>query len=104
MTESEALRHGRIYRVSSGRVAVLFLSNPAYDGQPLRVELVVVPRGGEEQRVAVRPGEPFAFGDASWQVGDIDNVGTYDYVVHISRIGEVAPKDQVPQDTDAKQG
>lgn len=96
MVESEALRHGRIYRVAGGRVAVQFLSNPAHDGLPLRVELLVAPRGGDSYKTTVRPGEPFAIGPDTWTVTEVDNVGTYDYVVRLARVAEPPPGEPAP--------
>lgn len=42
------------------------------------------PYDGEERRVTLRPGGSFDFGPATWVVGSVDGVGSYDYVGWIS--------------------
>jgi hypothetical protein len=86
MITRAALRHGRMASVSVGRVAVTFLSNPELDGEPVRVELVLLPDGQPEQEVTIREGERFAFGPQTWVLEGVDNVGTYDYVVRIAAV------------------
>lgn len=86
MITNAALRHGRVSSLSVGRVAVASLSNPELDGEPVRVELVVVPAGEPEQHVTVREGEQFTIGPQTWVVEGVDNPGTYDYVVRIAAV------------------
>ncbi|MEO3923646.1 DUF6406 domain-containing protein [Plantactinospora sp. CA-294935] len=85
MIESAVLRHGRVCNLGVGRVAVHFLSNPALDGEPVRVDLVVVPRNGVEQTLTLREGEQFTVGETAWILEGVENAGTYDYVVRIAR-------------------
>jgi hypothetical protein len=82
------LRHGRAYSTDAGRLAVTFVSNPGRDGQPLRVELTIVPDGGAEQDVTLRVGDRFRLGPEEWTLISVDNVGTYDYVVNLDRVAD----------------
>ncbi|MFC7548802.1 DUF6406 domain-containing protein [Plantactinospora sp. GCM10030261] len=84
MEETLALRHGMIYDVGDdGRVAVTFLSNPDLDGQPVSVELVLVDGDDAERGVTLHVGDRFEYGGESWRLSGIDEVGTYDYTVHL---------------------
>ena|SRR5690348_13712594 len=84
--ERVGLRHGMVYDLGPGVVAIGFVSNPAYDNQPLWVDLTVDPDGGVEHKVILHGGDQFAVGDQAWRLASVDNVGTYDYVVWIERV------------------
>jgi hypothetical protein len=80
------LRHGRAYSTDAGRLAVTFVSNPERDGQPVRVNLVLVPDDGAEHEVALGVGDRFRLGPQEWALTGVDNLGTYDYVVNLARV------------------
>ncbi|MGA8115829.1 MAG: DUF6406 domain-containing protein [Actinocatenispora sp.] len=88
MAESTRLRHGRRYSLTAGRVAVVFLSDPSVDGRPVRAELSVAPWGSASQRVTVGLGDRFMIGAETWVLDNVHNIGTYEYVVSISRVSD----------------
>ena len=81
-----ALLHGEMHPLSVGRVAVYFVSNPELDDEPVRAELVVAPMGESERRETLRVGERFVIGPQTWVLEDVENVGTYDYIVRIAAV------------------
>lgn len=85
--ESVGLYHGTVCDLGTARVGMAFLTNPAYDGQPVSAELTVAPFGGAEYDVTVREGDRFLVGDVEWLMRTAENVGTYGYVVWIDRLG-----------------
>jgi hypothetical protein len=87
MTESVYLWHGVVVRVSGHRVAVTFLSNPEVDGQPVRVELVVVAPGGVERDVTLGIGGEFHAGPDVWRVAEVEYLGDFDYAVRLDHVG-----------------
>jgi Family of unknown function (DUF6406) len=95
VSQPVGLTHGVVTRVGTARVAVGFLSNPDVDGQPVHVELSVVPYRGEEFTANLRIGERFSTGDSSWVFTRVDNLGSYDYVVWLAPVpGSAEPSGQ----------
>ncbi len=72
-------------RVSGHRVAVVFLSSPELDGQPIRVKLVVA-AGHQETLHTLAVGGQFPAGDEVWKVAEVEYLGDYDYVVRLERV------------------
>jgi hypothetical protein len=88
VTDTLELRRGPMYPVDAGwSVAVWFLSNPALDGQPQQVELVVVDPDELEHDLRLRIGDRFGIGPVTWQLRAVDGVGTGQSVVHLVRVG-----------------
>jgi hypothetical protein len=84
---SRDLSHGTVCGVATGRVGVHFLSNPALDGQPLRVILAILTTDGVESKVTLHVGDTFPVGTATWRLESVDGAGTYDYTVRIVEVG-----------------
>src|SRR5437764_11801807 len=91
MINKVALSHGRVYPIDGDgwAVAVWFVSSPARDGLPQKVELSLQPPGDTDAaHVELRVGDTFPIGRASWRLVAVEDPDTWDYVVRIERVPE----------------
>jgi hypothetical protein len=91
MEYTVTLRQGPRHNVAEGSIGVVHVWEPGPDGRPARVLLATAPRGGEERRYELAPGDRFPLGTGLWEVRGIEP-GQRRYTVRIVRVDDEAER------------
>lgn len=77
------LQHGRQRNTTIGSFGVIYVD--AREGHPLTVRLGVAAE--EENRYTLRLGDTFPVGDQTWRLDRVDDPGTRNWTVVLTKVG-----------------